>query len=111
MYFCLTIAQKIIRSTIAEFGTSAPIEAIQCYRQAQIQLVMSEETKTQSVGEARVRTTFNPSQTDLVAQIKQKSAELINLCEELKAKDGRLASLAQTAYEEAAMWAVKAATA
>lgn len=72
---------------------------------------MSEETKTQSLGEARVRTTFNPSQTDLVAQIKQKSAELINLCEELKSKDGRLASLAQTSYEEAAMWAVKAATA
>ena len=110
MYFCLTIAQKIIRSTIAEFGTSAPLAAIQCYRQAQIQLVMSEETE-QTVGEARVRTTFNPSQTDLVAQIKQKSAELINLCEELKSKDGRLASLAQTSYEEAAMWAVKAATA
>lgn len=72
---------------------------------------MSEETKTQSVGEARVRTTFNPSQTDLVAQIKQKSAELINLCEELKSKDGSLASLAQTSYKEAAMWAVKAATA
>lgn len=34
MYFCLTIAQKIIRSTIAEFGTSAPLAAIQCYRQA-----------------------------------------------------------------------------
>lgn len=77
---------------------------------AQIQSEMSELTE-QTVGEARVRTTFNPSQTDLVAQIKQKSAELINLCEELKSKDGRLASLAQTAYEEAAMWAVKAATA
>ncbi len=71
---------------------------------------MSEETK-QTVGEQRVRTTFNPSQDDTVSQIKQKSAELINLCEELKNKDGRLASLAQTAYEEAAMWAVKAATA
>ena len=72
---------------------------------------MSEEAKTQTVGEQRVRTTFNPSQNDTVSQIKQKSAELINLCEELKSKDGRLASLAQTAYEEAAMWAVKAATA
>lgn len=88
-----------------------PFRQTVCYRQAQIQFVMSKETKTQSVGEARVRTTFNPSQTDLVAQIKQKSAELINLCEELKSKDGRLASLAQTSYEEAAMWAVKAATA
>lgn len=64
-----------------------------------------------SVGEARVRTEFNPAQSDTVSLIKQKTAELINLCEELKAKDGRLASCAQTAYEEAAMWAVKAATA
>lgn len=68
---------------------------------------MSEKT----IGEQRVRTSFNPSENDLVSQIKQKSAELINICEELKAKDGRLASLAQTSYEEAAMWAVKAATA
>lgn len=72
---------------------------------------MSEEIKKQTVGEQRVRTTFNPTQDDTVSQIKQKSAELINLCEKLKSKDGRLASLAQTAYEEAAMWAVKAATA
>ena len=72
---------------------------------------MSDNKYIQTVGEQRVRTSFNPSQTDAVALIKQKSAELINLCEELKAKDGRLASLAQTAYEEAAMWAVKAATA
>jgi len=68
---------------------------------------MSEKT----IGEQRVRTEFNPSNEGVVDQIKQKSAELINLCEELKAKDGRLASLAQTSYEEAAMWAVKAATA
>jgi len=64
-----------------------------------------------SVGEKRVRVEFNPSANGMVDQIKQKSAELINLCEELKAKDPRLASLAQTAFEEAAMWAVKAATA
>lgn len=70
-----------------------------------------DNTTTKSVGEQRVRTEFNPSQKDVVSQIKQKSAELINLCEDLKAKDGRLASLAQTGYEEAAMWAVKAATA
>jgi len=68
---------------------------------------MSEKT----VGETRVRTDFNVSGSDVVTQIKQKSAELIDLCETLKAKDGRLASLAQTSYEEAAMWAVKAATA
>jgi len=64
-----------------------------------------------TIGEQRVRTSFNPGKNDLVDQIKQKSAELINLCDELKSKDGRLASLAQTSYEDAAMWAVKAATA
>ncbi len=64
-----------------------------------------------TVGEQRVRTEFNPSLNSTVDQIKQKSAELINICEELKDKDERLASLAQTAFEEAAMWAVKAATA
>lgn len=64
-----------------------------------------------SIGEQRVRVAFNPSKDSIVDKIKQKSAELINLCEELKANDGRLASLAQTTYEEAAMWAVKAATA
>jgi len=64
-----------------------------------------------TIGEQRVRTQFNPSQDSVVDQIKQKTAELINLMETLKEKDGRLASLAQTSYEEAAMWAVKAATA
>lgn len=64
-----------------------------------------------TIGEIRVRTEFNPSKDDVVSQLKSKTAELINLCEELKSKDGRLASLAQTAFEEAAMWAVKAATA
>lgn len=65
-----------------------------------------------STGEVRVRTQFNPSNDSTVEQIKQKTAELINLCEELKALgfDARLASLAQTDYESAAMWAVKSAT-
>jgi hypothetical protein len=65
----------------------------------------------QTLGEKRVITDFNVSGQSVVDEIKQKSAELINLCETLKDKDGRLASLAQTSYEEAAMWAVKAATA
>lgn len=64
-----------------------------------------------SIGEQRVRTTFNPSSSDTVDQIKNHTAELINLCDKLKEKDGRLASLAMTAYEQAAMWAVKLATA
>ena len=65
----------------------------------------------QTVGEHRVRTQFNPSANSVVDQIKQKTAELINLCEDLKIYDARLAALAQTDYESAAMWAVKAATA
>jgi len=64
-----------------------------------------------TIGEDRVRTKFNPSSDTLVDQIKQKSAELIDLCEEIKLKDPRLVALAQTHYEDAAMWAVKAATA
>ncbi len=68
-----------------------------------------------TIGEDRVRTKFNPSDNSLVSQIKQKSAELIDLCEEHKRAVGsaeilRLWSLAQTHYEDAAMWAVKAAT-
>lgn len=68
----------------------------------------------QTIGEKRVRTQFNTSAGSIgsiVDVIKQKTAELINLCEEFKAKDPRLASMAQTDYEPAAMWAVKAATA
>jgi hypothetical protein len=64
-----------------------------------------------TIGEDRVRTSFNPAKDTLVDQIKQRSAVLIDTCELLKERDPRLAALAQTAYEEAAMWAVKAATA
>lgn len=74
-------------------------------------------------GEYRVGINFNPSGDDLVGQIKRQAADLIDLIESLPsrggmshsaaAKDaevGRLKALAQTAIEEAAMWAVKAAT-
>lgn len=70
-----------------------------------------------SLGEDRVRIKFNPSDDSLVAKIKQKSAELIDLCEEVRqtgigsAEANRCLALAQTHYEDAAMWAVKAATA
>lgn len=82
-----------------------------------------------SLGEQRVRTEFNPSMQDLVSQLKQKTAELIDHLQavrndevsktydksveaknEVSGEKLRLISLAQTAYEEAAMWAVKAAT-
>lgn len=65
----------------------------------------------ETIGEQRVRAQFNPSATGDVDVIKQRCAELIDLCETLKSKDPRLASIAQTTFEEAAMWAVKAATA
>jgi hypothetical protein len=87
------------------------------------------ETPTQTLGEQIGRAAFNPSNESLVDIIKQKSAELIDLLqairndevsktydktpEQLQAQSGeklRLISLAQTAYEEAEMWAVKATT-
>lgn len=73
--------------------------------------IQYEDVTPKSIGEHRVRIEFNPSNDDAVFQIKQKAAELINLCEALKTKDIRLASLAQTSFEEGAMWAVKATTA
>lgn len=71
-----------------------------------------------SLGEDRVRIKFNPADNSLVSRIKQKSAELIDLCQSMpkpddEAKKGefaRLVALANTHYEDAAMWAVKAAT-
>lgn len=67
---------------------------------------MSEKT----IGEMRVRTDFNVTNDEGVTQIKNKAADLINLVETIKSKDPRLASLAQTAFEDGAMWAVKCAT-
>mgnify|MGYP007125641614 CR=1 FL=1 len=82
-----------------------------------------------TLGESRVRTKFNVSedkaQRSNVDVLKQESASLIDFCESgkqaalaneeknqsWKSESARLWSLAQTAYEEAAMWAVKAATA
>jgi len=68
-----------------------------------------------TLGEERVRIGFNPTGNQTVEVIKTRTAALIDLCEELRedASDEaqRLLSLAQTHYEDAAMWAVKAATA
>jgi hypothetical protein len=76
------------------------------------------ENTERTIGERRVRTEFNPSGVGNVNFIKENSAKLINVCEEMKPQGYekvdieklRLISLAQTSYEEAAMWAVKAAT-
>ncbi len=68
-------------------------------------------------GEYRVGINFNPSSSDTVGLIKRAAADLIDAIEAIDAhKDGpntevmRLKSLAQTAIEDGAMWAVKAAT-
>lgn len=63
-----------------------------------------------TIGETRVRLGFNPSRDSKVDMIKIKAAELIDLIEENKFLEPRLAALAQTAAEEAAMWAVKCVT-
>lgn len=82
-----------------------------------------------TLGEKRIRTRFNPSNDSVVDLIKQKSAELIDLLQAVRADEVsktydltpadlqeisgeklRLIALAQTNYELAAMWAVKAAT-
>ena len=63
-----------------------------------------------SLGENRVRIAFNPNDHSAVHKIKAATAELIDMVA-VEGKDPRLTALAQTAYEEAAMWAVKAATA
>lgn len=70
-----------------------------------------------SLGAKRVRESFNPSGDSLVDKIKRYTADLIDLCDEHQNKDTardreeyRLWALAMTSYEEAAMWAVKAAT-
>ncbi len=74
-----------------------------------------------TLGKERVRAGFNPSGDQRVESIKSLTAQLIDICEDIKRNDTtppnifaetvRLCSLAQTAYEEAAMWATKAATA
>lgn len=70
----------------------------------------------QTLGERRVRLDFNPSQEGIVYDIKRHTAAIIDLCHKMADQThdpevGRLISLAMTHYEDAAMWAVKAATA
>ncbi len=68
---------------------------------------------SESYGEYLVGRSFNPSNNPLVDEIKRKTAELIDLCDQFPAPTGeigRLWHLAITHYEDAARWAVKAAT-
>ena len=75
----------------------------------------------QTLGEYRVGVSFNPNNNPLVDEIKRKAADLIDLIDTISGDDGdtqwersnavaRLKALAATSVEEAAMWAVKAAT-
>ena len=82
-----------------------------------------------STGEYRVGINFNPGGDDTVATIKRAAADLIDIVGEISdglpprqmpfhgtpqgdrsAEIMRLKALAQTAIEDGAMWAVKAAT-
>lgn len=85
-----------------------------------------EEKEVNLIGEYRVGISFNPSGNVLVDKIKQKTADLINLLQDFKEsipdksptdsnkfnyqEVSRLIALAQTHYEDSAMWAVKAVT-
>lgn len=62
-------------------------------------------------GEQVVRTEFNPDNVGNVNFFKSKIAELINVVDEIKDYDPRLAAITTTKLEEASMFAVKLATA
>lgn len=70
-----------------------------------------DSTAELSLGEKIVRAEFNPSNVGNVNFFKQKTAELINLANELRDFDPRLAALTITKFEEASLFAVKLATA
>lgn len=82
---------------------------------------------SQTLGQKRVKAEFNPAKNDLVDQIKNKSAELIDLIQvirndeasksyekspqdfkEISGEKLRLIAIAQTEIETACMYAVKA---
>jgi len=71
-------------------------------------------------GEYRVGISFNPSGDDIVGRIKSMAAAMIDFIDGIETPDSGLSpqgvevarckALAQTHIEDAAMWAVKAAT-
>ena len=76
--------------------------------------------KIKTLGEKRIRVEFNVNNDEYIHLLKQKSAELIDLIDQATNHPSwndetlrewlRLKALAMTSIEEAAMWAVKAAT-
>jgi hypothetical protein len=70
-----------------------------------------------TTGEYRVGISFNPGGNEMVNKIKRSAADLIDLIETIPQPEpgqdyevSRLKALALTHIEDAAMWAVKAAT-
>ena len=68
---------------------------------------------SQTLGQKRVKADFNPAKNGLVDQIKNKSAELIDLYEQLRTEGcsgekHRIIAIAQTQTETACMYGVKA---
>ncbi len=69
-----------------------------------------------TLGEYRVGISFNPSGNEQVNKLKRAAANMIDLCASIRAGQendpeiSRLWALALTHIEDAAMWAVKAAT-
>lgn len=68
--------------------------------------------RPQTLGEYRMRMSFNPSGNQLVESLKRRAADFIDLCELAKQNSGNPLALtiAQTEMETAAMYAVKGAT-
>jgi len=76
-------------------------------------------TTQATLGEYRVGISFNPGGSEMVDKLKRAAADFIDLVETIPttaansvtpAEIARLKALAQTHMEDAAMWAVKAAT-
>lgn len=120
-YLFRATVHSLVPFMLNETEKQAPIDVTMSQSPGNVQGPVSNEGNGTSIGERRVRAKFNPSAVTAVDAIKSKTAELINITEEM-IKDFpedvrnngeviRLKSLAQTGYEEAAMWAVKAATA
>lgn len=62
-----------------------------------------------TIGEQKVRLNINPCcyENDYISKFKKLTAELINLCEEIKSYDKSVALIAQIKYEEACLFAIK----
>lgn len=75
---------------------------------------MNNEKREQTTGEYFVGVSFNPSNSSAVDKIKCKTASLIDLlmtyAQSPASPGSREAAIAIEAFEEAAMWAVKAVT-